>query len=102
MARLPPAPPRFTTTIGCPRAGATLAAIQRATMSGGPPAMPVTIRLMGLFGYCRSVAADSVAATEVQRAISTKLRLMARSSHGPAQTFMGRVPREDGKLFLGI
>src|SRR5215468_3239030 len=57
---LPPAPGRFSITMGCLRPTESLSAIVRATMSLGPPASYGTITLIGRLGYCcpATAAAD--------------------------------------------
>src|SRR5579862_7767592 len=46
----PPAPARFSTTIGCPKAAWTFALVTRATMSVVPPGAKGTTSLTGRLG----------------------------------------------------
>ena len=47
---LPPAPPLFSTTNGCPSLVRSLSATIRVTVSTPPPAGTQTMTLIGLFG----------------------------------------------------
>src|SRR5690242_17066866 len=47
---LPPAPPRFSTTAGCPRRSASLLDTMRVTTSAGPPGGNGTIQRIGFEG----------------------------------------------------
>src|SRR5262249_44716295 len=50
VPRLPPAPARFSTITGCPRAGDRRSASQRARISVTPPGPPGTMMRTGLLG----------------------------------------------------
>src|SRR5712691_1183578 len=53
---LPPAPPRFSTTSGCPHTSGSFAESSRATRSAGPPAGKGTTMRTGLDGYGCAIA----------------------------------------------
>src|SRR5262245_10712175 len=63
---LPPAPPRFSTTLGWPVRSASLEDTMRVTMSAGPPGGNGTIQRIGFDGHavcacagdCASIAQD--------------------------------------------
>ena len=59
---VPPAPPRLSTMIGCPRAAPSLSPTTRAMMSVVLPAVNGTITLIGLLGQVGCAAAPDATA----------------------------------------
>src|SRR3569623_241527 len=85
MARLPPAPGRYSTMICCPRISLTAGMIVRSRMSAPPPAAKPWITLIGWSGYaaCATVARhSSVAATMRTTALMTIGVASPPSRHG--------------------
>jgi hypothetical protein len=72
---LPPAPPRFSTTTGCPRRSESACAIILAVTSVLPPAAKPTINRIGFAGQavwacaCPSSINPSANASEIERRI---------------------------------
>src|SRR5690242_4331862 len=64
---LPPAPPRFSTTTGCPIRSDTFWASVRATVSAKPPAAKPTTKCTGREGYACADASSGKASRRAAR-----------------------------------
>src|SRR5687767_4145487 len=77
---LPPAPPLFSTTTGCPHASVSLAAMARPKVSAIPPTANGTTILIGLVGYAWAWAAPANASAARAMPAAKVLRIMLCSS----------------------
>src|SRR5678815_1395160 len=72
MPKVPPAPPTFSTMIGCPSVRDMCSQTRRVTTSVGPPAAKGTMTVIGLFGYCAAagkIKAGSTIRPTIRRGI---------------------------------
>src|SRR5262252_4064152 len=67
---LPPAPPRFSTTLGWPVRSASLLETMRVTTSAGPPGGNGTIQRIGLDGHADCACAKDPASIAIARTIA--------------------------------
>src|SRR5215203_5242815 len=77
MPSVPPAPPIFSTTIGCPSMRDMCSPTRRATTSVGPPAAKGTMMTIGFVGY-------SAVAGPISNADMNKLYMTPRHTDGIA------------------